>query len=307
MIRSMTGFGAAGRETDRGVLNVEIRTENHRHLHTHFRLPAEAERFEPELGRLIKERLSRGHVRFRLDFGAGGEPSAPVEIDHDRVAAYAKALDEIDRVYIAPRAGPLRRVWRTLFGGGGADQTTLSRFSDILKPPGTSDAVDRDELIAAAGDALEMVLTAREREGQALKTDLARSAEEIEDALATVLERAPARLLEERERLRAAVAELAGDATLDEERMAREIAYIAERWDINEEVVRLKSHLAEFRALIEGDGAEPVGKRLGFWVQEMLREVNTIGSKGNDAEIARRVVDMKAAIERIREQVENVE
>ncbi len=107
--------------------------------------------------------------------------------------------------------------------------------------------------------------------------------------------------------MRAAVAELSGDAQVDEERLAREIAYLAERWDINEEVVRLRSHLAQFEQLLDDGGTEPAGKRLGFWVQEMHREANTIGSKANDAEIARLAVDIKTAIEKLREQVENVE
>ena len=107
--------------------------------------------------------------------------------------------------------------------------------------------------------------------------------------------------------MRKAVAELADDVQVDEERLAREIAFLAERWDINEELVRLRSHMAEFRSLIDGDGSEPAGKRLGFWVQEMHREANTIGSKANDAEIARQSVEIKAAIEKLREQVENVE
>jgi len=129
----------------------------------------------------------------------------------------------------------------------------------------------------------------------------------MDAALDAVELRAPQRLLEERDRLRAAVAELSGDAQLDEDRLAREVAYLAERWDINEEVVRLRSHIEQVRQLVDADGSEPVGKRLGFWVQEMHREANTIASKANDAEVARLAVEIKTAIEKLREQVENVE
>ena len=125
--------------------------------------------------------------------------------------------------------------------------------------------------------------------------------------LAVVEERAPERLVRERDRLREAVRELAAQVDVDEDRLAREVAYLAERWDINEEVVRFRSHLVAFREALDGEGAEAVGKRLGFLVQEMHREANTIGSKANDAVIAQASVALKEEIERLREQVENVE
>jgi uncharacterized protein (TIGR00255 family) len=122
-----------------------------------------------------------------------------------------------------------------------------------------------------------------------------------------VAERAPARLTAERDRLRAAIAELAGEVATDEDRLAREIAYLAERWDISEELVRLRSHIDFFRDMMRQEGHEPVGKRLRFISQEMLREANTIGSKANDVGIQHQVVAIKNEIERLREQVENVE
>jgi uncharacterized protein (TIGR00255 family) len=128
----------------------------------------------------------------------------------------------------------------------------------------------------------------------------------IERALAEIAERAPARLLVERDRMRRVVAELLEGMTLDEERIAREIAQIAERWDVSEETVRLRSHLALFRSSMDAK-AEPVGKRLSFLTQEMNREANTIGSKANDAPIEHLVIAIKEEIERLREQVENVE
>jgi uncharacterized protein (TIGR00255 family) len=125
--------------------------------------------------------------------------------------------------------------------------------------------------------------------------------------MAVIAERAPARLAHEHARLRRAVAELVGEASVDEDRIAREIAIIADRWDISEEIVRLRAHLDHFRAMLAEDAAEPVGKRLGFLIQEMHREANTMGSKANDAEIEHRVVAIKNEIERLREQIENVE
>ena len=122
-----------------------------------------------------------------------------------------------------------------------------------------------------------------------------------------IARRAPERLIAERDRMRKAVSELAGDVSVDEERLAREIAYMAERWDISEELVRLRSHIELFRQTLDGAADEPVGKRLGFLTQEMHREANTIGSKANDAEIDHRVIAIKEELERLREQIENVE
>ncbi|HET6762166.1 MAG TPA: DUF1732 domain-containing protein, partial [Longimicrobiaceae bacterium] len=147
----------------------------------------------------------------------------------------------------------------------------------------------------------------REDEGKRLQADLLGRLEAIDRALAAISEMAPARLVAERDRLRAAVQELAGGVGVSEDRLAQEIAHLAERWDVNEELVRFRSHNELFRELLEADSAEPVGKRLSFLVQEMHREANTIGSKANHAGIAHQVVAIKEEVERLREQVENVE
>jgi len=147
----------------------------------------------------------------------------------------------------------------------------------------------------------------REGEGRRLHDDLEGRIAAIEASLGEVARLAPERLVAERDRLREAVRELAGGVAVDEQRLAQELVYIAERLDINEELVRFRAHNAAFRELLDADSAEPVGKRLGFLVQEMHREANTIGSKANHAGIAHRVVAIKEEVERLREQVENVE
>ncbi len=293
MIRSMTGFAEVERETPAGLINVQIRTLNHRHLHTHFRLPPGGERWEGELAQLIRRHLSRGSVHYRLSFQPGPEVARPVRVDHGRVRAYLAALEEI----------------KTRHGVAGAvDLGLLARFADVFETSEDELAgIGFEPIAEATRAALAKVVEMREREGRALAADLLAGLEAIGSALDAIEARAPERLRRERDRLRAAVSELAGDAAVDEDRLAREIAFMAERWDINEEIVRLRSHAAEFRRLVEGETAEPAGKRLGFWVQEMHREANTIGSKANDSEIARLTVEIKAAIERLREQVENVE
>jgi uncharacterized protein (TIGR00255 family) len=156
-------------------------------------------------------------------------------------------------------------------------------------------------------DAARQNLQMREDEGRRLHDDLEGRLRAIDAALSAVAERAPERLVAERERLRNAIAELSGGVAVDPDRLAQEVAYLAERWDINEELVRFRSHNELFRELLDATAAEAVGKRLSFLVQEMNREANTIGSKANDAAISHRVVAIKEEIERLREQVENVE
>jgi uncharacterized protein (TIGR00255 family) len=293
MIRSMTGFGEVQRESAIGLVSVQIRTLNHRHFHAHFRLPSGAERWEAELTQILRECIARGSVHYRLTFRPGPGVVHPVQVDHDRLGAYLVALQDIkERHQLA----------------GDVDVGLVTRFGDIFtSPPDELELLPFEEVAQATRDALVMVKEMREQEGGALAADLRESLGAMVRALDGIGSRAPQRLVEERDRLRAAVAELSGDVPVDEDRLAREIAYLAERWDINEEVVRLRSHVAQFDELLGGGGSEPAGKRLGFWVQEMHREANTIGSKANDAEIARLAVEVKTAIEKLREQVENVE
>jgi uncharacterized protein (TIGR00255 family) len=293
MIRSMTGFGEVQRETEFGIVSVQVRTVNHRHFHTHFRLPLGAEGWEAELTQLLRHRITRGSVHYRMSFHPGPGIRRQVQVDHSRVEAYLAALKEIsDRHRVA----------------GDVDIGLIARFGDIFQAaPDELEELPFEEVAEATREALDMVVELRERDGEAAAVDLQASASAIASALEVIESRAPERLVEERDRLKAAVAELIGDAQVDEERLSREIAYLAERWDINEEIVRLRSHLEQFSDLLEADEPAAVGKRLGFWVQEMHREANTIGSKANDPEIARRSVDIKTAIEKLREQVENVE
>lgn len=293
MIRSMTGFGEVLRETAVGIVNVQVRTVNHRHFHAHFRLPVGAERWEADLTQVLREKISRGSVHLRMGLQAGPTATRPLQVDHARVGAYLSALQEIKERHALE---------------GEVDISLVTRFGDVFDAPTEElEELPIEEVAAATREAVAMVVEMRESEGRALAADLQESLRQISEALDGVEIRAPQRLLQERDRLSAAVSELSGDTQVDEERLAREIAFLAERWDINEEVVRLKSHLDQFQQLLEADGSQPAGKRLGFWVQEMHREVNTIGSKANDSEIAGLTVDIKTAVEKLREQVENVE
>jgi uncharacterized protein (TIGR00255 family) len=171
----------------------------------------------------------------------------------------------------------------------------------------TTETVQAEEFRPIGEEAARGVVRMRLEEGRRLEADLRARLDALEAALLEVERLAPARLVSERNRLSAAVHELLGDSTLDEQRLALEVALLAERWDVNEELVRFRSHNQLFTDLLDAPDDEPVGKRLAFLVQEMHREANTIGSKANDAAISHLVVAIKDEIERLKEQVENVE
>jgi uncharacterized protein (TIGR00255 family) len=295
MIRSMTGFGEAAVDTPAGRLRAEIRTVNHRYFSTNLRLSRGLERFEPQVREWLRPLLPRGHVHFALSLEHDGVPAdaGGLVVDEDRARQYAAAL---------------RKLKDALQLGGDVDLAMLTRYGDLLIWEENPDRnVHADAVRLVTEEAARATALMREEEGRRLGVDLENRLGSIEAALAEIEVRSPARLLVERDRMRRVVAELLDGLSLDEERIAREIALIAERWDISEEVVRLRSHIELFRETLSSDGTEPIGKRLGFLVQEMNREANTIGSKANDAPIEHGVISIKEEIERLREQVENVE
>jgi uncharacterized protein (TIGR00255 family) len=296
MIRSMTGFGEAEVETEAGILRAEVRTVNHRFFSLNIRNPSALDRYEPQVRDWLKAHISRGHVNvtYRLE-GANGEGEGGPELglDADRAAQYLRIFRDLKERFDLP---------------GEVTLDMLARQADLV----IREQTDQPVLEAAAVQdvterAARAVVVMREAEGRSLHSDLEARLSAIGDAMAVILERAPARLEHERDRLRRSVAELVGELKVDDERLGREIALLADRWDISEEVVRLRSHMEHFRGMLREEGSEPVGKRLGFLIQEMHREANTIGSKANDAEIEHRVVAIKNEIERLREQIENVE
>ena len=297
MIRSMTGFGESEIAIPAGRLRVELRTVNHRYLNVNARLPVALARWEPEIREWLRRQFVRGHVNctVRLERDQNGAGALGLRLDLDRASAYVVLLEELRERY------GLR---------GEADLALLSRFNDIFvrdEPEADQLEVSGDELREAIDRAAEATTVMRRDEGRRLQVDLDERFAAIEESLDEIERIAPARLEMERDRLRQAVEELTQGVAVDPARIAQEIAILAERWDINEELVRFRSHIALARDLLDGDSSEGVGKRLSFLVQEMHREANTIGSKANNAGIAHRVVAIKEEVERLREQVENVE
>lgn len=293
MIRSMTGFGEAERPVEDGVLRVQIKTVNHRFLNTSVRTPPGFDRVEHEIQHWLRPHLSRGH--------------ATISISLERDEEARDDLPRIDLVRAGHYAALLREMRDGLELDGGVEVASLLRFNDIFQTPDAKDraTVDPGEVRAAVEDAARNVVRHREAEGGRLEADMSERLAAMAGLLDRVEERAPERLRSERDRLRAQVADLIDNEEVDEDRLAREVAYLAEKWDINEEIVRFRSHIELFAEACAAD--EPVGKRLSFVVQEMHREANTIGSKANDAEISHAAVSLKEEIERLREQVENVE
>jgi uncharacterized protein (TIGR00255 family) len=297
MIRSMTGFGESEIAVPAGRLRVELRTVNHRYLNVNARLPMALARWEPEIREWLRRFFVRGHVNctVRLERSVSGAAALGLRLDGDRVSAYLDLFGELGE----------------RFGvSGQPDLALLTRFNDIFvrdEVEGEEAEVSADDLRGAIDRAAEATTVMRRDEGRRLHADLDDRIAAIEEALEEIERIAPSRLETERDRLRAAVEELTLGIGIDPSRLAQEIALLAERWDINEELVRFRSHISLARDLMTGETDEGVGKRLGFLVQEMHREANTIGSKANNSAIAHRVVAIKEEVERLREQVENVE
>jgi uncharacterized protein (TIGR00255 family) len=297
MLRSMTGFGEAERTIEAGLLRVELKSVNHRNFNTTIRTPYGFDRYEPAIQGWLKEYASRGHltISVSLDSSQAEGDEEGLELDLER-AEQIRAL--------------LQHMAEELNLEGGITVDLMAGYRDLIRAPDRDRAsveVDPVDLEGVIRTACEALVGMREREGAALAEDLEERLAAMSTHLAEVERLAPGRLDRERIRLREAIEALAGDAGVDEDRLVREIAHMADKWDVNEEIVRFRAHIDVFRETMGRESAEPVGKRLGFLVQEMLREANTIGSKANDTEIAHLSVALKEEIERVREQMENVE
>jgi uncharacterized protein (TIGR00255 family) len=288
--RSMTGFGAADGQVAGGRLRLEIRTVNHRHLSVQLKLPAELSDLEGALRERLRGRFDRGHVTVSGRWLETPGSADAVAVDVERARALVEAL---------------RKLGEELRVAGDVDLATVARLPDVVRVARPESSPDGSGVLAVLDRAAETCVAAREREGTALCAELTGHLDLLADLARTVKAAAPARLLRERDRLVAAVSELAGGVSVDPGRLAQEIAYLADRLDITEELVRFETHLGAMREALAGDGA--VGRRLAFLLQEVGREANTMGSKANDAAIAEAVITMKTELEKLREQVENLE
>jgi len=294
MIASMTGFGATQRFVGGVRYSIEMRSVNHRYFKSSIKLPDGANFAEPAIEAQLRKKLTRGSVSLTLRI-RNEAATAAYDINHRALSAYADALGQVDRNAGAPVT---------------IDLATLATLPGVCQLPEMND----EQREARGGivrqmvtDALDQLLEMRRREGQALHDDLVRLCDATRQLVQEIDERAPLVIDEYHQRLASRVERLLANATveLDRDAIAREVALYAERSDISEEMVRLRAHLDHFAEVCGGSSA--AGRKLDFLAQEMLREANTIGSKSNDAWIARGVVELKATIDRIKEQVQNVE
>jgi uncharacterized protein (TIGR00255 family) len=292
LIRSMTGFGAAALERDGLSVRVELRSVNHRHLQVKSRLPSELAHLEPELEGRLRKRLARGSVTVNVDL-AHLDPAAELEIDERAAERYAHLARDL-----AKRLGMAQEL----------------SVKDLLGLPGVlherngvpSQAIGVRAVLEALELAIDALAAMREREGVSLAKDLARHAAAIERDTKKIGRRMPKVVREHHETLKLRVGELLqSQQIVSETDLARELALLADRLDVSEEISRLESHLAELRRLLDEGGS--IGRQLDFLAQEFFREANTIGSKCNDSQVSHLVVDVKTHIERMREQVQNVE
>ncbi len=289
-IRSMTGFGAAEGPVSGGRLRVELRSVNHRHLNVQLKVPGPLLALESDIRERLRAHLERGAVTVWAGWAEEPAANGGVEVDVERARAVVDSL---------------RAVGRTLGIVGDVDLATVARIPDVVRVARSDTPIEPAEVLAVLEDASRELAAMREREGTVLAADLLARLAVLSAQAAAVRARAPARLAAEVERLRRNVQELAAGVALDEGRLAQEVAHQADRLDITEELVRFEAHVEAIRQSFAADGA--VGKRLGFLLQELGRETNTIGSKANDAAIAEAVIVMKGELEKMREQVENLE
>lgn len=289
----MTGFGSAEERVLEGRLRVDIRTVNHRFFNPQLKLPADLAGVEGELRERLRQLLERGHVAVTARWVETPVQQSGITVDLDRAKQVLAAAQQLKKTLKLKGAVDLAFVARqpeVLTSANGAKSEVAVSWADV-----------QPVFERAAKDVLAM----REREGKALAAELASRLDALEASARTVESRAPERLKAEHARLKQVVAELTAGQNVDEQRLALEIALLADRVDITEELVRFRTHVAAAREALASDQA--VGKQLGFLAQELLREVNTMGSKANDARITQAVIAMKGELEKLREQLENLE
>ena len=287
----MTGYGQA--EGTVGTLRVvvDVRTVNHRFFSPSIKLPSAFGRWETDVREAMRLKVARGHVT--------------LSARSERLTESAVAIDE---ARFAAVVGQLQALVQQHGLSGGVALADVLRMPDVMSAAREEeDTGTAAELVAVVDAALDALQRARADEGDRLVAVLRQRLEVVEGALSRIAARAPERIVAYRDKLRENVRELAAGVVVDETRLAQEIAMMADRMDVAEELDRFRSHIVAFRATLDDAGGEPVGKRLGFLLQEMLREANTTGSKAADAPILHEVVGLKEELERIREQVENLE
>ncbi|MBR0535471.1 MAG: YicC family protein [Clostridia bacterium] len=292
MVKSMTGFGRAQASVEGYNITVEIRSVNHRYFELYTKLPRTYSFLEEKIKSLLSTQIARGKVECSLQLEATADESVVVAVNEPLAAGYVQAIKEISEKFNLSED---------------VSALSIARFSDVLsisKAP-----VDEDELWAKVSPvisaALEDFVSMRQVEGEKLSKDVLSRADIIINNVSYIEERSPETVKQYSEKLLERMKTVLGDTQIDEARILTEAAVYADKVAVAEETVRLRSHIDQLHQLLASD--EAVGRKLDFLVQEINREANTIGSKAQDVDIARRVIDIKAEVEKIREQIQNIE
>ena len=292
MVRSMTGYGRFESDASGRNISVELKSVNHRYLEFSCRLPSSMGFLEEKLKSYVRSRVSRGKIDLYLSAEAREDEDCTVTVNTALAKGYAKALSELAEIIGAD---------------GKVSPEALSRFQGVLsvRKAETDEEAVWSEVLPVVEKAVDKFILMRETEGQKLYEDVFSKTDNILRMVEIVEQKAPETVEKYRKRLEAKLAEVLEDKSVDEQRIITEAAIFADKIAVDEETVRLRSHIAQIRALL--DSGEPVGRKLDFVLQESNREINTIGSKSQNTEISKVVVDVKSELEKIREQIQNIE
>jgi uncharacterized protein (TIGR00255 family) len=292
MIKSMTGYGRVVALLDGRNIVVEAKSVNHRFLEISLRTPSALFPLEMEYKKKIGERFKRGRIDVSIRLEGEGADTSKVNLNLEIAHNYFDVLSRLKAEFYLQEPITLK---------------SLTVFRDIFTPPSETelspDFLSRVE--KTLQEALSMLVNMRQDEGMALYSDMQMRLKVITEIMETIRLRAPQVVLEYQKRLADRIKELTAGYVLDDARLAQEVAIMADRCDITEELVRMQSHINQFEALLQSEDAE--GKKIDFLLQEMNREINTIGSKSNNAEIARQVIEAKSELGKLREQAQNIE
>ena len=292
MIKSMTGYGRAQGSFSGGEVSVEIKSVNNRYLDCGVKLPRVYAFAEEAIKGLVQHTISRGKVDVFININAAGAGNVKISVNRPVVEGYLSAMKQIAAEY-----GVVDDI----------SVSTLTRMGDVflVEKQEEDETEVQEALLSVVSQALSAFDAMRTREGEALKKDLLQKAQDILVLVGQVEQRSPVTVAAYRERLTAKMQEVLESTAIDEARIVQEAAIYADKVAVDEETVRLRSHVAQLQKMLEEGGV--IGRKLDFLMQEMNREANTIGSKGNDVEQARNVVDIKSQLEKIREQIQTIE
>lgn len=295
MIKSMTGFGRGQYTDSQKTITVEIRAVNHRYCDIFVKMPRRYSFAEEKIKAEVKKKLARGKIEIGVSIDTFGTTDTDIRLDKALAGKYYNALSELNDNFE--------------LSSDGITLSLLAKMPDVIKnAPAEEDEAEMERcLIEATVKAVDDICRMREVEGEKLAADIAMRSDIISDIRSAIEERAPMIEREYAAKLKARIEELLdGIAEVPEERIALEAAVFADKANITEELVRLQSHIDQLRSFLKTE-ENAIGKKMDFLIQEMNREANTIGSKSNDKEITSRMLDLKAEIEKIREQVQNIE